>query len=824
MIFSKKIIRIYITAIILLIVPIVSFSQTIITGKIYDAQTREPMPFVNLLLRNTTVGTSSDFEGAYKIITNASSDSVLISYIGYKPMAKAIKKNQTQTIDIFLEPEAATLNEVTIHPGENPAWKILRKVMEHKEQNDPSYINAYQYEVYTKLEFDLNNISKKAENRKLLKPVNFIFKNIDSSNVKEKPYLPVFISEAVSDYYYRNNPKFKKEFIKATQFSGLKNQSVGQFTGDMYQNVDIYKNTFLIFGQEFNSPIANTWNLFYKYYLIDSVSLNGHWCYQIQFKPKYKQEFAFSGNMWIADTSYALVRLEMTMPKDVNINFVQAFSVIEEYTQVDNKYWMQSKNKLTIDFALGKKGTGFYGRKTTLYNHFILNKPKEDKFYDITNNLEVSDSAEDRSTKYWDSIRQEPLSKGEKNIYKMVDTVQSLPIYKHAYNGVLLAVTGYHTFGNFDLGPITNLYSYNTVEGQRFKFSGRTSDKFSQWYELRGYAAYGLLDQKMKYGIGFRTFITKTPWQQVDIHYTDDLQILGRSDDIFGRDNILTSLLSRAPVSNLTRVQETRITYDRDIFTGLELKLSYVNRIFSPLQNNVYMFTGDYGQHFSKPNIRAPALQLYLNFSYDDKYIMSSMSRVDVGTRYPTLILQYTAGLQGIFQGDYQYHKIVLGLSEVLHINPFGDTHYSILAGKIFGVVPYPLMELHAGNETYIYDDGSYNMMNYYEFASDQYIGLNIEHHFEGYFFNKIPLFRKLKWREVAGGKFLIGSVNPQNETVLLFPSTLRSLNSGPYSEADLGIENIFKFIRIDALWRLSYLNDPGISRFAIMGTLQLIF
>jgi len=815
---------IFIAAALLFLLPIFTSAQTVITGKIYDAQTREPMPFVNLLLKNTTVGTSTDFEGNYKIITSEKSDSILVSYIGYQPAAKAIKYHQTQEINIFLEPAAASLGEVTIHPGENPAWRIMRKVMEHKDQNDPNYIDAYQYEIYNKIEFDLNNLPKSATNGKLLKSVNFIFKDIDSSNVKEKPYLPVFISEAVSDYYYRNSPKFKKEIIKATKFSGFKNQSVGQFTGDMYQNVDIYKNTMLIFGQEFNSPISYNWNIFYRYYLIDSMNLNGHWCYQIQFKPKHKQEFAFSGNMWIADTSFALERLEMTMPGDVNLNFVQAFSVIQEYTQVDNKYWMLSRNKLIIDFALDKKGTGIYGRKTTLYKNFVINKPKEDKFYDITSNISVDDSAESRSKSYWDSIRQEPLSKNEKNIYKMVDTVQTLPVYNHAYHAAVLLVTGYRTFGDFDIGPITNFYSYNAVEGSRIRFGGRTSDAFSTWYELNGYGAYGFSDEKFKYGIGFKTFITKTPWQQIELHYSDDLQILGRSDDLFGRDNILTSLLARAPVTNLTRVQETKFTYDRDIFTGLELKISYINRIFSPLQNNLYQYVGDFGQIFSKPNIHAPALQLYLNFSYDDKYIVANMSRTDVGTRYPTLQLQYTAGLQGIFQGDYLYHKIVLSISEVLHINPFGDTHYYIEGGKIFGAVPYPLMELHPGNETYVYDDNAYNMMNYYEFASDQYIAMNIEHHFEGYFFNKVPALRKLKWREVAGCKLLIGSVNPKNEQMLIFPPTLRGLNNGPYSEADLGVENIFKFLRIDALWRLSYLNDPNVSRFAIMGTLQLIF
>ncbi len=816
--------RHYTYAILLFLLSSFSFAQTVVTGKIYDAQTKEPMPFVNLVLKNTSTGTSTDYEGNYKIVSTSTSDSLLVSYIGYKYAAYAIKNNQVQEINIFLEPESSILSEVTIHPGENPAWRIMRKAVEHKPQNDPNHIESYQYEVYNKIEFDLNNISKKAEDRKILKSMNFVFKNIDSSNVKEKPYLPVFISEAVSDIYYRNSPRFKKEVIKATKFSGFKNQSVGQFTGDMYQDVDIYKNTILIFAQQFNSPISNNWNIFYKYYLIDSMTIDGHWCYQLQFKPKHKQEFAFSGNMWIADTSFALVRLEMTMPGDVNLNFVQSFSVIEEFTQVDNKYWMLSKNKLTVDFSLRKKGLGMYGRKTTLYNNFVIDQPKEDKFYNISNNIIVEDSAEDRSAKYWDSIRLEPLSKGEKNIYKMVDTVQTLPIYNFAYRAAILLATGYRTFGNFDIGPLADFYSYNTVEGTRFRFGGRTSNKFSEWYELNGYAAYGFTDEKMKYRLGFTTFITKTPWQQIDIHFSDDLQILGRTDDLFARDNFLTSILARAPLSNLTRIQETRFTYDRDIFTGLEIKLSYIDRIFSPLQNNQYDFLSSTGEIFSKPDIHAPSLQFYLNFSYNDKYVVANMSRIDVGTRYPTLIIQYTEGLQGIFQGDYKYHKIVAGLSEVLHLNPFGDTHYFIEGGKIVGSVPYPLMELPSGNETYIFDENAYNLMNYYEFACDQYLGINVEHHFEGYFFKKIPFFRKLKWREVGGYKILWGSVNPENEQILLFPPTLRALNDGPYSEADLGIENIFRFLRIDGLWRLSYLNDPNVSRFSIMGTLQLIF
>lgn len=798
--------------------------KTIITGRVYDAVTRQPMPFVNLQLRNTTVGTTTDIDGNYKLETTTVSDSIQVSYIGYFTSSKPILNRKEQLLDFFLQPEAANLGEVTVHPGENPAWRIMREVIDHRDENDPSYLDAYQYDSYNKVEFDMNNIPKSYEDKKVLKPVKFVFNYIDSTNVQEKPYLPVFISESTSEFYYRNSPRAKKEVIKATQFSGFKSQSVAQFTGEMYQNVDMYASTFLLFGQEFNSPLSSSWKVFYKYYLIDSSFLNGHWCYQIQFKPKHKQEFAFTGNMWISDTTFALARLEMTIPHDVNLNFVQGFSVIQEYSKIENKYWMLSKNKLIIDFALAKKTLGVYGRKTTLYSNFRINKPQNQKFYSFTNNLIVEDSAGERSKAYWDTIRKEPLSREEKNIYKMVDTIQTLPIYNLSYKIATTILTSYTRVGNFEIGPEGNFYSYNTVEGSRIRFGGRTSDKFSNWYELSAYGAYGFKDNKMKYSLGFKTFITRKPWQQLELHYSNDYIILGSTDNLFGSDNILTSILARTPLSNLTALQETKFTYDRDIFTGLEVKLSVFDRIFSPLQNAQYLYYGENGTIQNKLYINNPGFQLYLNFAYNDKYIESTMSRMDVGTRYPTLQLLYTVGFKGIFNGDYQYHRIDIGLSEVVHINPFGDTHYIIAGGKIWGIVPYPLMTLHPGNETYIYDPTAYNLMNYYEFGSDQFVSLRVEHHFEGFFFSKIPLFRKLKWREIAGAKFLVGRINEQNIQTLILPSNLASLNNGPYSEADLGIENILKVIRIDAVWRLSYLNNPNVTRFGIMGTLQLIF
>jgi len=811
----------------LLALPLVLFAQqkTIITGKVYDATTREPLPFVNLLLKNTTVGTTTDIDGAYRIETTVVSDSLWISYVGYMQSAKPIVKYKTQVIDILLQSESKSLGEVVVHPGENPAWKIMRKMVEHKPDNDPGRLDAYQFEAYNKLEFDLNNIPKKYEKKKVLKPVNFIFKYVDSSNVKEKPYLPTFISESVSDIYYKSNPSVKKEIIKATKFSGFQNPSISHFTGDMYQDVDIYKNSSLIFGQEFISPLSSNWNAYYKYYLIDSTYINGHRCYQIEFKPKHLSEFAFHGNMWISDTSFALMRIEMTVAKDANLNYVQDFSIVQDYAYVENKYWMLNKNKLIVEFGLSTKGMGLYGRKTTLYDKFIIDKPKEEEgFYNPFKKVIVQDSASLRSTNYWDSIRQEPLSKNEKNIYSMVDTFQSLPVYHHALNTIVLIATGYKTLGDFEIGPITDFYSHNPVEGDRFRFGGRTSNNFSKWYELSGYVAYGLKDQKTKYDIGYRAFITREPWQQISVQYNDDVKVLGRSERLFNQDNILTSLLSREPMTNLTEIKETKITYDRDIFAGLNFKLSFANKVFIPTGGVGYIVYTAPGDVDSKSSIYDPELQANLNLSFNQKYLIYSLTRKSLGTKYPILLVRYTKGLQGIFNGSYKYQKLVAGISYILHINPLGRTNLNIESGKIWGNVPYLEMFLPPGNETYVYDRASYNLMNYYEFTSDQYLALTAEHHFEGLFLNRIPLLRKLKWREVATYRWLAGNVNPANEQTVQFPANMYNLTGKPYSETGIGIENIFDVIRVDALWRLSYLSHPNVSRFAVMASFEFTF
>lgn len=796
---------------------------TTISGKIYDSGTNEPMPFVNIILLGTRAGTVSDIDGNYTITTEVRADSIRAQYIGYDPTIVPIRNGVKQVINMPMQKTSNTMNEVIIYPGENPAVTLLKKVWAHKPENNKEKLNSFQYETYNKLEFDLNNISDDFQKRKIMKPVQFIFEGIDSTNPTEKPHLPMFFSETVSDFYYRKDPRTKKEIIRGSKVSGIEDASIAQFTGEMYQDVNLYENNIILFGKEFVSPISNNGLLFYKYYLIDSVNIDGHWCYQIQFKPKRKQELLFVGNMWIADTAFALKRLEMSITDDANLNYVNAFYVIQDYDNTSGA-WMLSKERVVADFALTKRQMGLYGRKTTSYKNIIINKPKEDEFYTRTENIIVEAGAEKRDSLFWEKARHDTLSKTEQGIYDMVDSVQSLPIYRTWQDIIIIAYSGYKIIGPIEYGPWYKTISGNQIEGVRFRVGGRTSNAFSKWVEISGYGAYGLDDKEFKYNFGFKSFITKKPRQLVGVNYKNDYEILGQSNNAFTSDNLLASIFRRNPLNNMTRVEQYEVWYERDWFTGFNMRLALVNRNMYPLEDTTYVHLLPDGDSEYKPGIHTAEVRASLRFAWDEKYVEGVFSRVSMGTRYPVVQVQYVAGLKGVLNSDYHYQRLSINVDDRIRINPIGYTNYILEAGKIWGVLPFPLMILHPGNETYVYDWSSFNMMNYYEFASDQYAMATLIHHFDGFFLNKIPLMRKLNWREVASFRCVWGSVNKSNQDELLFPTTLFTLNKGPYMEAGAGIENIFRFFRVDCFWRLTYLDNPRVKPFGVRISVQVLF
>ncbi len=804
----------------------VCFAQTYtITGKIFDSESKEPLPFVPVIIKGTTVGATTDFDGNYSITTEIKGDSLVASYVGYKKTTRPIKRGENQTINLPMILEGINLLEVVVKAGDNPAHRIIRNVIANKKINNRRKLGAYQYETYNKVEFDLNRIPKEMRERKIFKPIQFVFDNVDSINSGEKPSLPIFITESLSDFYFKSNPDQKKEVIKASKVTGIENTSITSVMGDMYQNINIYDNDILVFGKDFVSPISDNGFFYYKYYLEDSLFIGNTRCYHIRFKSKRPQELCFSGNIWISDTTWAVKRLEMSIPKGANINFINAANVVQEFNRIDST-WMLSKDRLVIDFSMNQRQVGVYGRKTTSYTDFVINQPKDSKFYEFGDKIIVEDSASKMSDAFWDLNRHDSLSIREKKIYHMIDTIKTLPVYKTWVDIFTIFVSGYKVVNNFEIGPYFNLVSYNRVEGERVRFGGRTSSKFSRWYELQGYVAYGFKDEKFKYSIGFKTFISKKPHRQlVGMTYKSDYEILGQSQNGFSQDNIFASLFRTSPLTNLTRVDQAYAWYEREWVAGLSSKITLIGRTITPLMANSYKFYGKDGSVQTKESIRNTEVRLNVRFAHKEKFISGDFSRISLGTKWPVLQVNYSKSLQNAFRGEYDYQKVVLNISDrVRLISLLGYTDYTAEVGKIFGAVPYPLMELHGGNETYIYDYMAYNMMKYYEFASDKYASVGVFHHFEGLLFNKIPLVRKLKWREVVTCKALWGSVNDKNRNTLIFPTTLRALGSEPYVEMSAGIENIFKVFRIDALWRTTYQRSKAIDNFGVKFGFQLTF
>jgi len=419
---------------IFLILPFSSFPQlTKIMGNIKDSATGDPLPFVNIIIPGTTDGTLTDFEGRYALEVNTKGDSIRFSLMGYRTTTRNILKHQFQNIDIMMAESKILLPEVTIHYTGNPAEVILGKIIQNRDKNSLQSFGAYQYHAYTKIEIDANNITDKFKNRKLLKPFEFVFSYIDTSTLTGKSFLPVFLTETTSDVFFRKSPKSRKEIITGSKISGLENESVSQFLGNLSEEIDVYKDYIPLFEKNFVCPIASVGIDYYRYYLVDSAYQGNKWCYHIMFKPRHKQQLTFSGNFWVNDTSFAIKKIEMRIATDANLNFVNDLAIQQEYQWTDNKFWMKTKDHLVVDFNIvqkSKKIIGFFGHKTTICSDFQFDIPENKKFFSIPTDVFIEPKASDKNDAFWQDQRPEKLSKTEKGIYKMVDSVKNIPIFK----------------------------------------------------------------------------------------------------------------------------------------------------------------------------------------------------------------------------------------------------------------------------------------------------------------------------------------------------------------------------------------------------------
>ena len=819
-------------AITFLLLGVIANAQTvIISGKVTDKQTEEAVSFANIFIRGTSIGTQTDFDGKYKFEVKLPADSLCASSIGYNKTFRKISVAKEQIINFQLERADYNLQEVIIVPGVNPALRIVKETVARKHSHNKQKLDSYGYEAYNKIEIDLDDLSEKFKNRKIFKPFKFVFNNIDSTT-EEKPFLPFFLSETVSDFHYRKTPIDRREIIKASKVSGINDMSITQFLGNMYIESDVYADWIELMKRQFVSPLSQVGMVSYFYYLIDSQMIDNFWCYKIQFLPKSKGGLTFEGDMWIADSVFALKQISMKVTSDADVNFVKKISLYNEFVPVKDSVWMLKKEKLIINFIKPQKAPGLIGRKTASYKNFLVNETAQtldSLFKKEKSDITVNDSANLRSTAYWNSIRHDTLSFTEQKIYTMIDTLRNLPIMKTYLDLIQTIYLGYKDLGPVSIGNIFSFVSNNKVEGWRLKFGMTTSNKFSKTVMFGGYAAFGFRDLKVKYGAEFLWLLKKSPRMSIGATYRSDLSSISNYNNYFGNGGLLTNFGVRRieegkyiPMK-LVAVRELKADFYKEWKVGYSMKFAFVNRYLQPVGDFKFSYHTTEKDLRKNTDITSATISEFVftqRFAWQEKFVSGEFKRLSLGSKYPIVYLQYGVGAKRIMKGEFNYQRIACGISDNEPLGPIGRIYFQVEVGKTFGTLPFLFLNMPNASETYIYNAGGFNTIRDYQFIADRYVSVIINHHLGGVLLNRIPGIRKLKWREVWSMRMWWGDISRANYVANYANMKDNPANNGiiqlevadkiPLMEFSFGIENILKIFRVDMFWRATHLDKRG--------------
>lgn len=813
-----------------MIFPFIAQSQrTVLKGVIKDIQSDEPIPFASVIFKKSGIGTQTDTAGHFTLtFSDPLPDSLVISSVGYKSLTVNVPPFKDSGFVSILITVAPPESEVVIKVSVDRALWLWRRIVKYKYRQDQWKNDNFSYEVYNKLELDILNINKtKLGKNFLLKPFSFILENVDST--EEKPFLPVFLTETLSDFYWQREPHKTREVIKASKTNGIENESVTKYLGTSYQNVNVYSNFVPVFDKEFVSPFHENGDNYYNFRLLDTQYLGKRRLVHLGFLPKHKGQNTFEGDAWIHDSTFAIQKVTMRPAAEANVNFVEKLSLIQEFRMVNDSTWFLSKDKFIVDLSpLGKSRTGVKGRKTTTYRNPVVNDASVVQMLaDNKKSQEVIvvPDAEQKPLEYWQAQRHEELSRNEKALYKMLDTIKSLPAYTKYSNLINIIGSGFIDIGKIAVGAWYNWVSSNTWEGTRLRFDVVTKASFNSKVKLGGYLAYGFRDDKFKGQAKVFYLPVKHPRLYFYASYTKDREGGQNYYDEASSDNIFTLAARKSGVAiKYLQVEEKRLEIFKETKPGFSFLLEVTSRQFDPLLN---LPDKSYFSSRDGLALRSFETSLKARYAYLEEFLETTFYRSSMGSSIPIVELQYVKGIKGVLKSSYNYHKFNARVSHTLKIAPYGNLYFNLFAGKVYGALPFPLLEIHPGNEIYYYNKYAFNMMNKFEYVSDRYAGFNLEHNIGNGLFRFIPLTRKLKIRQFWEAKGIMSNLSDQNKLINFVGNhSFQSLNGKMYLEAGTGVDNILKVFRVDLVWRVlpQPLPKESNKRFGVFGSFRIGF
>ena len=813
-----------------------SYAQTKVSGYVFD-EANEPVAFATILFKGSIEGTITDENGKFYLESKKNWSQLVVSFIRYENLEIELSKKVTFNLKLVIKEETNTLNEVVIAVGKqpkknNPAIAILEKIWKKRRQNGLKKFNQYNYKKYEKVEFDLNTIDSTFKEKGLFRGMQFVFKNIDTSAITGKTYLPIFLNESVSEVFGDNTLNKEKETIRGNKNTGFSNnQAIINFIDDLYNDYNIYDNYIKLFYKSFVSPLSKTGINNYNYFLSDSAFIKNKWCYNIIYYPRRKNELTFKGDFWVNDTTFAIAEINMKASKSANINWVKEIYIEQEFDILNDSIFLLKRDYFLSDFAINKKekSKGLYGKRTTLYNNYSFNELKKSNFYETSNNV-IDKKIYNQPDEFWIENRVEKLNKDELGIYTMLDTLTTVRKFKNLSNIVATFSSGYFEFDkiNFDYGPIFSTFGYNDVEGIRLRSGGRTYFSYNDPWRFEAYTAYGFRDQKFKYGFQGKAILNEKNRLIISGGNRRDVEQIGSSltasTDVLGRSDGSSSVIGTGQNNRLTNVNLSKLSLQAEPFKNFVVSIS---GSYKTLSSASEFFSLDYNDT-STPSGISPQIKQFetiftANYYPGRKVAGFGVERTTNSDKLRNIFLQVTRGSKNLFNSDFDYTKVQFSYSQPWFIGGFGRLKTSLEAGKTFGEVPLGLLSVVPGNQTYFAFFNTFNQLDFYEFVTDTYTTFHLEHNFNGRLLARVPLIRKLNLRAIVGFRSAWGQLSDEN--ILLNSTnnpaqiTLLAPTENPYYEYSVGIGNIFKILRLDVNFRGNYLDNPGARKFGVTFT-----
>lgn len=815
-------------------------AQTKVSGYVFDEYDL-PVAYANIIFKGTSKGTITDENGKFYLESDENHDTLEVSFISYETQTIKLEKRVNYNLKFTLKEAVAALDEVVIVSGKqpkknNPAIDILRKIWANKRSNGLKQYKQYQYDKYEKVEFDLNTIDSSVIKSKLFKGMEFVFDQVDTSKVTGKTYLPMFINEKSSEVYGDNVTKQNREILKGNKNSGFSNnQVIIDFVDDLYSDYDVYNNYLKFFDKSFTSPISRTGIQTYNYVLSDSTFIDNKWCYNIIYYPRRKNELTFKGDFWVADTTFAIKSINMQASKSANINWVKEIYIEQEFDVLNDSVFLIKRDYFMSDFAFNKKekSKGIYGKRTTLYDNYKFDVEKDQKFYK-EKVYSFDEDLYNQSDEFWEKNRMESLSKDEKGVYTMLDSLKKTKKFKRLYNLGSILASGYIEFPELklDYGPIFSTFGYNDVEGLRLRGGGRTYFGQNDLWRIEGFLAYGFKDDKFKYGISGKWLLDKKSRFIISGGNRRDVEQIGASlttsTDVLGRSLASSSVVGTGVNDKLTNVNLTTLAIEAEPFRNFITRLSGTYRT---LESASPTFSLDYYSDATQTTTESEIKQFETAFSlsYFPKREMTGfgVERRTKNDDFARLFAQVTRGDKSILNGDFDYTKLQFSYLQPWAIGGFGRLYTTVEVGKTFGEVPLGLMSVVPGNQTYFSIYNTFSQLDFYEFVTDEYATLHVEHNFNGRLFSRIPLLKKYNLRAIAGFRAVVGDISQANRDLNASGLIYKAPTKEAYYEYSIGIGNIFKVFRLDFNFRGNYLNpqtNPDARKFGVTGSFGFYF